>query len=285
MPRKLEKKQRAKGRRGNNEGSIYRRSDGRWCAQVVTGYKDDGTPKRKYIYAQTRAEVAHKAADLASHVFEVGYINGETSSCSMTVEELTTSWLMDYKRFSVSPRTFEWYLNLTKMYITPVLGRLKAQEVKTIHVQRLLNNLLDKDKAVSTVKSAQFVARQLFGHAVELKLISENPATKTKIQRYERKSREDKMKAIPIEYRSKILEAANLQENIKPIITTLMFSGLRSGDEYVKHKQKNICKHFMNEKSGTHPCLTESTRFAVYTGFAACSNLRCFARAIPAFIL
>lgn len=239
MPRILEKKQTPKGRRGNNEGSIYQRSDGRWCAQVVTGYKDDGAPKRKYVYAQSRAEVARKAAELANHVFETGYVNGDMRPDLVTVDELSTNWLMDYKRFSVSSRTFEWYLNLTKMYIKPTLGNQKVADVQPLHVQRVLNRLLDNGKAVSTVKSAQFVARQLFAHAVEMNLISENPAAKTKIQRHDRKAREDEMKAIPIEYRSRILEAAETQSNIKPIITTLMFSGLRSG-EMIALKWKNI---------------------------------------------
>ncbi len=40
-------------KRGNNEGSIVKRSDGRWMARVTL---DDG--KRKNIYAKTRQEAA-----------------------------------------------------------------------------------------------------------------------------------------------------------------------------------------------------------------------------------
>ena len=43
------------GRRGNNEGGISKRSDGRWMARITL---DGG--KRKAIYGKTRAEVATK---------------------------------------------------------------------------------------------------------------------------------------------------------------------------------------------------------------------------------
>ncbi len=45
-------------RRGNGEGTIYRRKDGRWEA----GYwrEVDGVKKRKSIYGKTRQEVATK---------------------------------------------------------------------------------------------------------------------------------------------------------------------------------------------------------------------------------
>lgn len=42
-------------RRGRGEGSIFRRSDGRWAAYVSTGGGD-----RRYLYGRTRQEVAQK---------------------------------------------------------------------------------------------------------------------------------------------------------------------------------------------------------------------------------
>ena len=50
-------------RRGKNEGSVYRRKDGKWVGQVTTGYRsDNGKPIREYIYADTREEVSHWVA-------------------------------------------------------------------------------------------------------------------------------------------------------------------------------------------------------------------------------
>jgi integrase len=46
-------------RRGHGEGSIYRRSDGRWAAMVDLGWHA-GKRRRKFLYGRTRAEVAKK---------------------------------------------------------------------------------------------------------------------------------------------------------------------------------------------------------------------------------
>jgi integrase len=48
-------------KRGNNEGSITRRPDGRWMAQVTIGRDAaTGKPKRATFYGKTRQEVADK---------------------------------------------------------------------------------------------------------------------------------------------------------------------------------------------------------------------------------
>ena len=50
-------------RRGNGEGSIYKRSDGTWVGQVGIGYDPaTGKLKRKSFYGKTRKEVADKMA-------------------------------------------------------------------------------------------------------------------------------------------------------------------------------------------------------------------------------
>ncbi len=45
-------------RRGNGEGSIYRRKDGRWVGQYLV-YTVEG-PKYRYLYGETRQAVAEK---------------------------------------------------------------------------------------------------------------------------------------------------------------------------------------------------------------------------------
>ena len=48
-------------KRGNNEGSITRRPDGRWMSQVTIGRDPaTGKPQRATFYGKTRQEVADK---------------------------------------------------------------------------------------------------------------------------------------------------------------------------------------------------------------------------------
>jgi hypothetical protein len=43
------------GKRGQNEGSIFKRGDGRWCGVLNLGW-ENGRRKRKHFYAATSAE-------------------------------------------------------------------------------------------------------------------------------------------------------------------------------------------------------------------------------------
>ncbi len=88
------------GKRGNGEGSIYRRKDGRWAGQhtiqTATG------PKRKTVYGKTRAEVAAKLAkavteNASGFAFDAG---------NMPVGAYLDSWLTDSVRGNVRPSTF-----------------------------------------------------------------------------------------------------------------------------------------------------------------------------------
>ena len=73
MPRKIKTSEKKTGRRGNNEGSIYQRKDGRWCAQITVGYRENGKAIFKYAYGSTRQEVAKKLTEFTHEVFTNGY--------------------------------------------------------------------------------------------------------------------------------------------------------------------------------------------------------------------
>ena len=67
-----------KKQRGNGEGSIYRRRDGRWVGQYLV-YTVKG-PKYRYLYGKTRAAVAEKLAKAIAErdgglVFETGKLS------------------------------------------------------------------------------------------------------------------------------------------------------------------------------------------------------------------
>lgn len=51
-------------KRGQSEGSIYKRDDGRWVAQMTVGYDVNGKRKRKYVYGDTRDAVREQLVTL-----------------------------------------------------------------------------------------------------------------------------------------------------------------------------------------------------------------------------
>ena len=53
------------GRRGNGEGTIVRRADGRWTAAIITE-----SYERKWIYGKTRRDVSDRLGKLRNDVAE-----------------------------------------------------------------------------------------------------------------------------------------------------------------------------------------------------------------------
>jgi hypothetical protein len=72
------------GRRGRNEGSIYKRLDGRWVAALTQA---DG--KRQYYYGKTRQEV-HRLLAAAQRDQEAGL---PVVTDLQTMAEYLPSWL------------------------------------------------------------------------------------------------------------------------------------------------------------------------------------------------
>lgn len=75
MPPKLKEAKSKVKRRGNNEGSIFQRKDGRWCGMITVGYKTNGKPIRKTIYGTSRQDVAKAVTTKTGEVFANGYIS------------------------------------------------------------------------------------------------------------------------------------------------------------------------------------------------------------------
>jgi integrase len=157
------------GKRGNGEGSIYRRKDGRWAGQhtiqTATG------PKRKTVYGKTRAEVAAKLAkavteNASGFAFDAGNI---------TVGAYLDSWLTDSVRGNVRPSTFVRSETLVRLHIKPVLGRIELGTLGPAHVQALYRAKLDQGLSPTTVHRIHEVFHTALKLAVRWRLIPRNP--------------------------------------------------------------------------------------------------------------
>ena len=121
MPRKPKN-----SRRGKNEGSVYRRKDGKWVGQVTTGYRpDNGKPIREYNYADTREEVAHWVA------VKVAALDKDTAALSddIVIGDFLHNWLTTFKAHEVCSRTMELYYSSERLHIVPVLGDIPLKSL------------------------------------------------------------------------------------------------------------------------------------------------------------
>ena len=160
---------RSKGRRGNNEGGIYKReSDGLWCASVSV---ESG--KRKVLYGKTREDVASKLVTALNDVK-----NGLTlPSYRMTLGAFLEQWLADVVWQRNRPSTAQGYEFYVRKYIIPALGRHQIRKLTPQQVQRFLNETHAKGLAPRTVQYIRAILRRALNQALRWELVARNVAT------------------------------------------------------------------------------------------------------------
>ena len=159
-------------KRGNQEGSIFQRSDGRWCAVVSLGWRN-GKRHRKHFYGSTRSEVRDQLT-AAMRAHQQGLpIDPERQ----TVGQYFDRWLSDCVKPRVRPSTFRSYEQLVRLHLAPTLGRIALSKLSPQQVQRFLNDKLVAGLSPRTVQYLCVLLRGALDQAVKWGLVVRNVAT------------------------------------------------------------------------------------------------------------
>src|SRR5215813_7669232 len=129
-----EKKPSKSRKRGQGEGSIFQRSDGRWCAAMVVGYRD-GRPRRKHFYGETRSDVADRLTR-ALQELQQGIIPADDR---IKLDAFLDHWLEDTVKPSVRPKTYDSYKQLARLYLKPDLGHVRLSKLTPHDVRKFMN--------------------------------------------------------------------------------------------------------------------------------------------------
>ncbi len=172
------------GRRGNHEGSIYRRaSDQRWIGQLLLGHDALGRPIRRFVTAKTRSEVAQKLKQLRRQ-FDDGLA---APDASLRVTQLFERWFDDVLRHQVALSTFNNYRAVAIKHIMPTLGKKKISDLTVADVDRLLASKIDEGLSVSTVRRTRAVFSQCLNQGIRWGVVSRNVAALSRSPRETRK--------------------------------------------------------------------------------------------------
>src|SRR5262245_66602233 len=119
-------------KRGNNEATIMKRSDGRWHSRLTVA---DG--KRKHIYGKTRHEVARRMVELQQSL-ETGLPLPDERQ---TVGQYLHTWIAVAKS-QVRGSTWRRYSDFVRVHLIPgldrvPLARLTAQQVQVFYARKL----------------------------------------------------------------------------------------------------------------------------------------------------
>jgi integrase len=157
--------------RGHGEGTIVRRSDGRWMGQIDLGYID-GKRKRKTVYGKTRKEVAEKLNVLLTQHGQGYNIAPERQ----TVAQFLERWLQDVVEPSTRPRTYRVYAQHVRGHIIPRIGHIQLTKLTAQHVQSMLNTELKAGLSPVWVERTRDVLRNALNQAVKWEFVSRNAA-------------------------------------------------------------------------------------------------------------
>ena len=168
-----------KTRRSSGEGSISRRSDGRWQASIQV----DG--KRRTVYGRTRQDVVRKLDDLKRQAHAAGIL---PDPGSRTLNDLLDAWL-ETKSPNVRPRTLADYADTCDRYLRPTLGKNPLSKVTPDRVARLYGRWQKQGKAKTALKCHRTLSQAL-ALAVRWGWLGSNPCDRVDTPRYQPERKE-----------------------------------------------------------------------------------------------
>jgi integrase len=210
-------------KRGNGEGTIVKRADGRWMAVITIGRAPvTGKLKRATFYGKTRQEAAAHLADAlwdkAHGVFVAPH--------QTTVGEWLAIWLTTYKQPAVRPLTFQSYAQQIRLHITPALGHLALKDLRPEQVQHFYNSYLVKGLSPRLAKYWHVILHNALRHAEKNGLVVRNVTTLCTPPRQSRTARS----VLTVHQIAQTLFPAITEDRLGAAIIVACGTGLRRGE-------------------------------------------------------
>ena len=221
-------------KRANGEGSIRRRSNGRWEGRYTAGI-DPATGKsvQKSVSAKTQAECRERLRQAIRD--SQGLTIDHTGD--YTVAEWCRLWYETYSKPNLRFSTADSYKVILEKHIIPAIGGIKLRQLTALHIQQMYNHAKEQGRvrrwekttdlslANSTVRRIHMVLNSCLQQAVKERIIPYNPCESCRVPKLEKKE----MTIIPPEKVGAYLRAAE-EYGVLPIFYLELTSGLRRGE-------------------------------------------------------
>ncbi|WP_370751248.1 integrase DNA-binding domain-containing protein, partial [Eubacterium sp.] len=159
---------------------ISQRADGRYIARFTSK-----TGKRKTLYDFKLNELKRK---LREAVYEDEHgLNGNGESITLNAWHVT--WTELYKKKTVKMTTIYKNHSYYNARVKNSIGKMYLQDIKTYHVQKFINELIDSGLAHGTVSNIRFMLSDMFDKAVLSEYIRKNPCIGVEMPKEVKKER------------------------------------------------------------------------------------------------
>lgn len=207
-------------RRGPNEGTIYRRQDGRWTAGVSVGY-GGGRRIRKFVTGPSRREVAEKLEALLKARRE----NLPIPDQRQKLGPFLRHWLDDVARPTLRASTYDSYNDILRLHLIPGLGRFAIAKLTPAEVQAFLNRKLASGLSPRRVQYIHAVLRRALRTAERWEMVTRNVAKLVDSPRVPR----HEISPLTPEQAKRLTEAAE-DDRHRALYVTALGTGLRQGE-------------------------------------------------------
>lgn len=178
----------ANKRRPQGDGTIRKRSDGRWEARIIIGQKNDGTPMYKSAFAKTQKSALKQLHQLIELYRDVDL----TEDCRMTLGEWLDKWLDEYMIFTIRESTLDSYRAMVKNQVKPFIGNKQISSLTTADMQKFYNKIKKEGRvrehpihgktlADSMVRGVHMMLHEALDVAVRERLLVKNPTNGTTV--------------------------------------------------------------------------------------------------------
>ena len=178
----------ANKRRPQGDGTIRKRSDGRWEARIIIGHKNDGSPMYKSAFAKTQKSALKQLHQLLDLYRDVDL----TEDCRMTLGEWMDKWLDEYMIFTIRESTIDGYRSMVEHQIKRFIGNKQLTSLTTADIQKFYNKIKKEGRvtphpltgyelADTMVRKVHMILHQALDVAVKERLIVRNPTVGTTI--------------------------------------------------------------------------------------------------------
>jgi integrase len=206
-------------RRGNNEGSIYRRKDGYWVGQY--GVHTATGLKTRYIYGKRREEVREKLAKAIADRDGGVLVDHQ----NMSVNDFFEQWLRDSVKGSVRASTHASYKRQVARYVIPALGHVKLTKLTPAHVQHLYREMQDRGLSARTVQYTHAVLHRALKQAKRWGMVNINAAENVDRPQLKR----EEIRPLDRDQTRRLLEAA-AGDRLRAFYVVAVSTGLRPGE-------------------------------------------------------
>ena len=236
-------------RKNRGDGSIRKRSDGRWEGRYTAGRNEEtGKLIYKSVLARTQAECKrqlreavwnreHKATPLTGLAQETQGTSAPQMNCQeYTVAQWLQTWYDLYAKQNIRESTQIQYSYLMNQLVIPQIGEVPLSQLTGLRLQILyqdlrINGRVHSQKRASsglspkTVRSVHMFLHAALEQAVRAGIIAKNPTMECKPPKLDRKE----MKVIQPEQIGDYLQAA-AERNVLPLFFLELTTGLRRGE-------------------------------------------------------